>query len=158
MKKAFLVFVVLFLSSSIHSQHSGIGDDHFKQVEREIKIDIDETIFPKVNTNTFMSGKPKSLFLSALVENSYMNGKSKMLKFFYDKKFDKKEEKMIASKKVFSIEGTINKDGIDFVNKNYCNRYNEKSTIMITTLLEVEADAEYKRMLEKIVQSVVEKN
>jgi len=65
---------------------------------------------------------------------------------------------MIASKKVFSIEGTINKDGIDFVNKNYCIQYNEKSTIMITTLLEVEADAEYKRMLEKIVQSVVEKN
>ena len=29
---------------------------------------------------------------------------------------------------------------------------------MITTLLEIEADAEYKGMLEKIVQSVVEKN
>lgn len=158
MKKAFLVFTLFLISSSIQSQHAGIGDNHFKKVEKEIKLDIDETIFSKVDTNTYMSGKPKVLFLSAFVSDSYKNGKSKMLKFFNEKKFDKKEEKTMSGKKVFSIEGAIKKDGTDFINKNYCIKYDEKSTIMITTLTEAEANTEFKEMLEKTVNSVIEKN
>lgn len=158
MKKAFLVFVLFLISSSIQSQHSKEMDAHFNHTVKEVKVDIDDTIFAKVSDNTYMSGKPKILFLSAFVVDSYKNQKVKMFKFFIQKKFSKNEEKEIAGKKVFFIEGPINKDDTDFINRNYCIKYDEETVIMITTLIEATVDDEYKAKLEKMVQSVIDKN
>ena len=105
-----------------------------------------------------MSGEPKILFLSAFVEDSYKNQKVKMMRFFTEKKFSIKIEKKISGKKVFFIEGPINKDDTDFINRNYCIKYDEETVIMITTLVEAIEDDNYKVMLEKVVQSVIDKN
>ena len=154
MKKIFLAFILLSLNMNIQSQHG----DHFKHTNKKIKLDIDESVFNNIDGNTYMSGTPKILFLSAFVVDSYENEKIKMLKFLKLKKFKKQGEVMMAGKRVFFIEGIIQKDGTDFINKNYCIKYNEKSVIMITTLLEVKADRKYVPMLEKIALSVAEKN
>jgi hypothetical protein len=158
MKKAYLVFVLLLISSSIQSQHSKEIDAHLNHTVKEVKIDIDDTVFSKVSDNTYMSGEPKILFLSAFVVDSYKNQKVKMLRFFTEKKFSKKVEKEISDKKVFFIEGPINKDDTDFINRNYCIKYDEETVIMITTLVEATEDDNYKVMLEKVVQSVIDKN
>lgn len=158
MKKAYLVFVLLLISSSIQSQHSKEIEAHLNHTVKEVKVDIDTTVFSKVSDNTYMSGEPKILFVSAFVVDSYKNQKVKMLKFFTEKKFTKKVEKEISGKKVFFIEGPINKDDTDFINRNYCIKYDNESVIMITTLVEAIEDDNYKVMLEKVVQSVIDKN
>ena len=158
MKKAYLVFVLLLISSSIQSQHSKEIDAHINHTVKEVKVDIDDTVFSKVSDNTYMSGEPKILFVSAFVVDSFKNQKVKMLKFFTEKRFSKKVEKEISGKKVFFIEGPINKDDTDFINKNYCIKYDEETVIMITTLIEATEYDNYKVMLEKTVQSVIDKN
>jgi hypothetical protein len=158
MKKAYLVFVLLLISSSIQSQHSKEIEAHLNHTVKEVKVDIDDTVFSKVSDNTYMSGEPKILFLSAFVEDSYKNQKVKMMRFFTEKKFSIKIEKKISGKKVFFIEGPINKDDTDFINRNYCIKYDEETVIMITTLVEAIEDDNYKVMLEKVVQSVIDKN
>jgi hypothetical protein len=158
MIKAYLVFVLLLISNSVQSQHSKEIDAHLNHTVKEVQVDIDDTVFSKVSDNTYMSGEPKILFLSAFVVDSFQNQKVKMLKFFTEKKFTIKLEKEISGKKVFFIEGPINKDDTDFVNRNYCIKYDEESVIMITTLVEATEDDNYKVMLEKVVQSVIDKN
>ena len=133
-------------------------DAHLNHTVKEVKIDIDDTVFSKVSDNTYMSGEPKILFVSAFVVDSFKNQKVKMLKFFTEKKFTIKLEKEISGKKVFFIEGPINKDDTDFINRNYCIKYDEETVIMITTLVEAIEDDNYKVMLEKVVQSVIDKN
>lgn len=153
-----LVLVLLFLGLNAYSQDRGKKENLFEMQKVKVIIDIDKNVFTNVYANMYVSKKPNALVVALFLPISYNQQKLKLDALFVSKKMKIKGEKMIRGKKVLFMKGTINKEGIDFIKEVYYLKYNKKTSIELTIMLDINADAKYKKMINEIVYSVIEKN
>lgn len=158
MKNISLVLVFLFLSFNSYSQENKGNYSLFELQKKKVAIDISNEIFTTVYPNMYVSQKPDALILAVFLPISYNAQKVKLSSASTTNGMEFKGEKTLNNKKVLLLSGTIIKKGIEFTKHKYYIKQQHNTCIELTTMLPVTADTKEKKMIQDVVNSVIEKN
>ncbi|WP_047547525.1 hypothetical protein [Psychroserpens sp. Hel_I_66] len=165
MKKLLIALLVFTMGAQMHAQDTEAPEMDEKQMARmmelmgqKIEMDVDDSLFMAVSTNTYVSENPKAVIMAMMVPETYAKAKEKMntddsAQF----KVSDRGEKTVNGVKVLFMEGTSEAEGSTLNNMVYCMEIDAETCLMFIGMVDETADAKYTEAITKTMNSVIKK-